>query len=69
MSDGLEELKKGYKVLWWDCGCEIVCPCGADLVLSDEDDPKRYDCGRLWTLETRLYCERYKLVRGVGDEG
>jgi hypothetical protein len=48
-----ENIMDQYKVVWWDCGCEIICPCGNNLILND-GQRELCDCGRVWLLETRL---------------
>ena len=60
-------LKKGHEVVWWDCGCEIICACGDHVILSDDGEPCLCGCGRVWSLETRLRCRKIEDVVEGGE--
>lgn len=50
------------QVIWWDCGCEIACLCGAaGLIVNDETPATCDECGRVWSLHTRLDCKEAQL--------
>ena len=39
---------------WFDCSTGFDCPCGRDIVVTDEDDPIECDCGKKYRLVTYL---------------
>ena len=45
------------KKIWWECACEIKCLCGASqFVVTDEEDIRCDECGRVWGLIAKLWC-------------
>ncbi len=44
---------KNYKMGdWWDCTCEIICPCGHSVILDDDGEGRECFCGRRYLLVT-----------------
>ena len=49
-----EELQP--RKIWWECSCEIKCLCGAaQFVVTDEEDIRCDECGRVWGIIARLW--------------
>lgn len=48
------------EVVWWDCGCEIICSCGNHIILND-NERELCDCGIVWLLETHLKKEKVNI--------
>ena len=40
------------RLTWFDCSAGLVCACGAEIILTDEE--KVCDCGRAYRLTARL---------------
>lgn len=40
------------KERWYECAVGIVCPCGAELVVSDQNEQTECKCGRVYQLQS-----------------
>ena len=43
----------GVKTQWCECSAGVICPCGAELVVDEEEDTT-CGCGRVYRMTSAL---------------